>query len=155
MIVRITPPAHSTHQQVAMMSYPPYLSGNEAGYKRLKAHPFFAGIQWDTIFLTSPPQLEEISAWFPSPNASNAPSISPQVADVFDFGATSPADTAKWDAVLEAGEKIVFSGAITKSHPYMPLQKKRYLMLTSDYRLVYCQPVTMEIKGPYSAERRV
>lgn len=125
--------------------------GDRAGYARMKQHPFFEGIDWDTLSVTNPPPLPEAP---PPPSPSQTPSSSQN----FNYESPSPvkrhgstggskSPSSIWSTFLEDGEEIVLCGAVLKSNPINPIPSKRQLILTSQCRLIYVDPNIMKIKG--------
>eukprot|EP00049_Salpingoeca_infusionum_P018634 m.358068 g.358068 ORF g.358068 m.358068 type:complete len:524 (-) comp18030_c0_seq1:238-1809(-) len=138
------------------------------GYDALKAHPFFAGVDWDNLAQSQPPKLE---AFLPAISEEDKPLHESDAADdelaaieaaIFrkQMGAIEvvskedkqrqeklkkQAETSPWHKFLEEGELIVRTGLVDKRKGLF--SKRRQLILTDTPRLIYIDPEALEIKG--------
>lgn len=96
------------------------------GFMKLKAHPYFKGIDWININSQTPPIAKK------SPKAQEKE----EIGDAFD---------EKWQMFMCRGEEIVYTSLVKKRSGISI--KTRQLILTTSPRLVYVDPQTMAIKG--------
>jgi len=136
------------------------------GYAELKEHPFFHGIEWDTLNEQTPPEFrpypvplvfasdearkkeaEEQEKKESTATAACAAPPAAAVASVDEFAVTeyNQEATAKWSKHLNKNEKVLFCGQVLKTKGLST--KKRMLLLTDDPRLIYVDQKKDETKG--------
>jgi len=108
------------------------LGARPGGYAELKAHPFFNGIDWNTLHLQTPPRIKPLSA------------MPPQIRDA-----------SKFNSFLLKNEKIQFHSLVIKRRRMT--SKKRQLILTDRPRFFYVDEQKMTLKGviPWSKDLSV
>jgi 3-phosphoinositide dependent protein kinase-1 len=107
-------------------------------YSDLKAHPFFAGINWDTLSTTNPPTAQGPATkyvWKEDIIKEEEERVAMEKKEFRE----------KWKAFLKDDENIVEHGMVIKKRKMS--RKKRMLLLTDAPRLVYLDPRRMEQKG--------
>ncbi|MAB10903.1 MAG: hypothetical protein CME96_08570 [Hyphomonas sp.] len=145
------------------------------GYAQIKMHPFFAGVDWETLATQTPPKLE---AFLPAmnPGEKGIHETDPADDELAELEAqmyrrqmgeiqvmskedkqrqeqlARQAKESPWHAFLNDGELIVKTGLVDKRRGLF--SKRRQLILTDTPRLVYIDPEALEIKGeiPWSGE---
>lgn len=145
------------------------------GYPQLKAHRFFEGVQWDTLHLQKPPQLD---AYLPPISADDKPlhgqdgleDESSDLAAALYMQSARPVDVKKkkddekqqllakqarespWHKYLNAGELIIKTGPVEKRKGLFA--KRRQLVLTDTPRIVYIDAEAGIVKGeiPWSED---
>ena len=147
------------------------------GYAALKAHPFFEGLDWDTLTQQQPPKLE---AYLPAMSAEDKNIHETDAADEVLAGIEAAAllreagvepttvprkgdterekllreqrETSPWQKFMGKEELIVKEGLVDKRRGLFA--KRRMLLLTDKPRLVYIDAETMTVKGeiPWSSE---
>ncbi|KAG6612747.1 AGC/PDK1 protein kinase [Phytophthora cinnamomi] len=144
------------------------------GYNALKAHPFFEGVDWDSVGYTQAPYMPEIGRLPPteydgatedwlfagvatelqvSSGLALDPPPSPaehvNVVEVARQKAAIPQamrrTSSLWNRFLLDDELIKMGGLISKRKGLF--SKKRQLILTSKPRLIYIDPIRMKQKG--------
>jgi 3-phosphoinositide dependent protein kinase-1 len=127
------PAAKSLIEELLLLDPDDRLGARAEGYKELKAHPFFNGIDWNNLHKQTPPRIKPET----------------QLATL------QPKDTSKWNLFLLKNEKIAFSSLVIK-HRRMT-SKKRQLILTDRPRFFYVDETKMSLKGfiPWSKDIRV
>lgn len=149
------------------------------GYDKLKAHPFFTGIDWTSLSQTTPPPFESsgiVWTWESDATASSSGAAGGdhQAADSSSAQqSTGGSDehqqqqqqqqqqaydtkaTQDFGKHLNKDEKVLKAGTIWKRRKLSV--KKRTLLLTSTPRLVYIDPRSDETKGeiPFSEDMKV
>eukprot|EP01087_Luapelamoeba_hula_P017009 TRINITY_DN5314_c0_g1_i1.p1 TRINITY_DN5314_c0_g1~~TRINITY_DN5314_c0_g1_i1.p1 ORF type:complete len:517 (+),score=107.60 TRINITY_DN5314_c0_g1_i1:127-1677(+) len=136
------------------------------GEAEIRAHPFFAGIEWDKLTTTTPPPFAALETLptFPQRQLTrtssqstveeererSASTIERASAEAAEGG--EDADGAKLERILNSGEKVVRMGIVSKRRRLMNV-KRRQLILTDEPRLVYIDPATMRLMGtiPFSS----
>eukprot|EP01133_Synstelium_polycarpum_P015416 gene15416-18283_t len=153
------------------------LGSKSTGFHKLKEHPFFDGVEWETLYKQQPPRLvaptERIvfddppvdlsssgnSSNFSSPSSTSmspgngTPDLRASNGRIVGGGGgtpttpttTSTQDRTKWAQFLHTNEQIVESGLVWKKKGFSI--KKRFLILTTEPRLIYIDPKKMEQKG--------
>lgn len=108
------------------------LGARKGGYSELKAHPFFAGIDWNTLHLQTPPRIKPLSAM-----------------------PLQMRDASKFHTFLLKNEKIIFHSLVIKRRKMT--SKKRQLILTDRPRFFYVDEQKMTLKGviPWSKDLTV
>lgn len=128
-------------------------SGND--YPVLKAHPFFAGIDWDSLSSLTPPYQPTPSKLPVSEDMKDGAStewlldsdptpITPYYR-LSDVKGNEVDSSQQWNRFLRDGESHIFSSIIHKTVGLF--SKKRQLILTDTPRLIYVDPISMEQKG--------
>eukprot|EP01147_Barroeca_monosierra_P008816 gene8816-1181_t len=145
------------------------------GFASLKVHPFFTGIDWDTLATQTPPKLE---AYLPAINPGErgihaTDSAEDELAELEaamyrrEMGEieviskqdkqrqeqlAKQAKESPWHCFLNDGELIIKTGLVDKRRGLF--SKRRQLVLTDTPRLVYIDPEALEIKGeiPWSSD---
>ncbi|KAL9656505.1 hypothetical protein ABK040_005269 [Willaertia magna] len=148
------------------------------GYKKLKKHSFFKGINFETLQETIPPRINEkyptplLSLDSPTLNdlSSSRSSISsststnslnsPTTSESFFRGTIASSSTStiieslndRWSKFLMKGESVVYTNLVIKRRRFTA--KKRQLILTDKPRLLYVDAEKMILKGiiPWSNE---
>ncbi|TMW60268.1 hypothetical protein Poli38472_000310 [Pythium oligandrum] len=155
------------------------------GYSALKAHPFFDGIDWETIGQSVAPYKPAITKLPPTSNdgatedwllagaatelqLSSGLGLEPEemappvhVVEVARLRASQPQQlpiaraSSMWDRFLLDDELIKLASLISKRKGLF--SKKRQLILTSKPRLIYIDPIRMKQKGeiPWSPNLHV
>lgn len=108
------------------------LGAGPAGYKLLKQHAFFHGIDWDNIHQKTPPLIK------------------PYIPE-----SMLPENLEKWSMFLVKNENIVFCSSVLKRSRMSC--KKRQLILTDRPRFFYIDEQKMALKGmiPWTKELRI
>lgn len=114
-------------------------------YAELKAHPFFASINWDTIMQSTPIQesYKEKLIWEEDvirEEEERQKQIKEQ-------------ERQEWASFLLDTERILVSGLIYKRRKLSI--KKRFMILTDTPRLIYIDPKTRELKGEVPWSRKI
>eukprot|EP00730_Choanoeca_flexa_P016555 TRINITY_DN7850_c0_g1_i1.p1 TRINITY_DN7850_c0_g1~~TRINITY_DN7850_c0_g1_i1.p1 ORF type:complete len:529 (+),score=85.81 TRINITY_DN7850_c0_g1_i1:72-1658(+) len=149
-------------------------SDAQGGFGPLKQHPFFKGVDWQTLSDQTPPKLE---AFLPAVNPGDKPLHEHDAADdeladleaaIFmknmgsvdvvskeDKERQAKLDKQKgspWQPFLEPGELIIKTGLVDKRKGLF--SKRRQLILLDTPRLIYIDPDNMEFKGeiPWSLQ---
>eukprot|EP00045_Choanoeca_perplexa_P015796 m.204067 g.204067 ORF g.204067 m.204067 type:complete len:551 (+) comp17083_c0_seq2:5218-6870(+) len=145
------------------------------GFAPLKEHPFFTGIDWQTLPQQTPPKLE---AFLPALNPGDKPLHEHDAADdeladleaaiyMKNMGAVKvvskedkerqlklekQAQESPWQRFLNPGELIVKTGLVDKRKGLF--SKRRQMILLDTPRLIYIDPENMELKGeiPWSLQ---
>eukprot|EP00043_Microstomoeca_roanoka_P019440 m.218731 g.218731 ORF g.218731 m.218731 type:complete len:401 (+) comp16994_c4_seq2:595-1797(+) len=145
------------------------------GFAALKTHPFFEGLDWQTLATQTPPKLE---AYLPAINpgekgihetdpaedelaALEAAVYRRQMGEIEVISKedkqrqeklTKQAKESPWHGFLNEGELIVKTGLVDKRRGLF--SKRRQLILTDTPRLIYIDPEALEIKGeiPWSED---
>lgn len=127
------PAAKNLIQELLQLNPDDRLGAKAEGYKELKAHPFFNGIDWNNLHNQLPPRIK------------------PEV----QLATIQPKDAAKWNLFLLKNEKIAFSSLVIKRRRMT--SKKRQLILTDRPRFFYVDETKMSLKGfiPWSKDIRV
>lgn len=128
------------------------LGGTPEGYVKLKQHPFFAGIVWETLLTQKPPEviepeIKEIS------HGVDALDFSDEEEELAALPSSVPASFRKsvddgftmWTKFVKPGESILYAGPVNKRR--RPFAKKRQLILTSAPRFVEVDPATKTATG--------
>ncbi|GAM19961.1 hypothetical protein SAMD00019534_031360 [Acytostelium subglobosum LB1] len=140
-------------------------------FAKLKEHPFFEGVNWDTLSKQTPPPIvppvekiifdDDLSSSANNSSAGgngNAGASSNNLQQQHANPTPGPslsqqqlAERTKWAQFLQSGETIIESGLVWKKKGFSI--KKRQLILTSQPRLIYIDPKKMELKGeiPWSS----
>ena len=161
--------AHARDLVDGLLALEPAKRLGAAGYEPLKAHPFFAGLDWASLHETAPPAMAasevawtwEADARSPASSADEpgggegereaGPSSSGAPEGVaYDAQAT---ETFKKHLVKD--ERVLRCGIIWKRRRISV--RKRHLLLTTTPRLIYIDPATDETKGeiPLSPETKI
>lgn len=128
---------------------------SENGYPSLKAHPFFAGIDWEALPTLTPP-YQPIPPKLPASEDMKDGASTEWLLDadptpitpyyrISDVKGSADDGNQQWSRFLKEGESHVFSSTIYKTVGLF--SKKRQLILTDTPRLIYVDPVSMEQKG--------
>jgi len=137
------------------------LGAGEGGYGRLKAHPFFEGTRWESLW-TDPPPLPPLPPSEASFSERNVGDLTAELDEVIvksktiavaGAGAASENGAEvrelkgkqKWMQFCEEGEAVLRYGMTRKHRGLLP--KKRELILTDRPRLIYVDPGPMTVKG--------
>ncbi len=149
-------------------------SGSGRTYAELKAHPFFAGLDFSSLRSLAPPLIPKVAP-LPEPLADNGEADSWTLAGITtelkaaDAAAAGGSASAAAPAAaaaplppagtedplarpfLEGAEVVLFSGAVLKKKGMFSV-KTRHLVLTSRPRLFYIDPADSSLKGEVSAK---
>ena len=154
--------------------------GHEAGFAAIKAHPFFAGVDWANLRAAEAPKflpplrtaelahngvLAEFDTGMSMRDLALTTSSEPSTAQserLRGIQELSCEEPGEWSQFLEDGEKVRRMGMVKKhrSGNFLArmVAKERYLILTTRPRLLYIDPNNMELKGViplYAGEWRV
>jgi len=110
----------------------------DGGYKDLKAHPFFKGINWDSIHLQTPPPIRPFQGKLVFQEDVQAEELAKKKK-------MQEEENEKWKKFLLSGEAIVESGLVWKRKGRSV--KKRQLILTDKPRLLYIDAKKNGTKG--------
>lgn len=132
------------------------LGGSPEGYVLLKEHPFFSGIEWETLFEQEPPimkggELLGLAAMSTSPSSEDdeeedeREEIKKEDEDGVEIQESTEDDSAKWEPFLKEGEQIIQKGRVVKRKP--PFARTRQLILTDRPRIFYLDENKMQVKG--------
>ena len=179
------PHAKDLIEQLLQLDPAARLGAGPGGYDRLKAHPFFEGIDWLALPDTIPPEIKASSTQWTWEGEESPPAfctststtgastggveaVDPASSDALTSSTSSPASssaqtpmaydvqaTEAFSKHLIKGERVLKSGVIYKRRRISV--RKRHLLLTSTPRLVYIDPTSDETKGeiPISAEMKI
>ena len=123
----------------------------------IKNHIFFKGIEWNNLLNTTPPYIPDPRDLPDTKNMKDGESDdwifegpATKISDDWklsevDFITKSANTNKKWFTFLNQGESVIFSGLTWKRRRLF--SKQRQLILTSTPRLIYADPVKMELKG--------
>lgn len=135
------------------------LGGSPEGYAKLKSHPFFAPIHWESLLTQKPPEIiepeiKEISQGvgdidFSDDEEEELASL-PQSVSVHCAGEARKSDDmsssfALWSHLVKPGEAILYTGLVSKRR--RPFAKKRQLILTNLPRLIEADPSSKTATG--------
>jgi 3-phosphoinositide dependent protein kinase-1 len=137
-------------------------SGN--GYTALKNHVFFNNVPWGELDSMEPPFKPDSTKFLSSDGMRDGAYddwlYDEDVDDDIQCESTVQKDSevdrfSLWKEFLDDGERMVFSGRISKRVGLF--SKKRQLILTDAPRLIYVDPDKMEFKGkiPWTLEHQV
>eukprot|EP00010_Vexillifera_abyssalis_P005503 CAMPEP_0201554656 /NCGR_PEP_ID=MMETSP0173_2-20130828/42982_1 /ASSEMBLY_ACC=CAM_ASM_000268 /TAXON_ID=218659 /ORGANISM="Vexillifera sp., Strain DIVA3 564/2" /LENGTH=445 /DNA_ID=CAMNT_0047966031 /DNA_START=29 /DNA_END=1362 /DNA_ORIENTATION=+ len=143
------------------------LGAGQGGYDKLKAHPFFDGIDWENLPKVKPPEmkpypdewtfksLRELSEQQSGSGgggggASSSSSSSAQTSDSVNASPVVQLNydqkaTEKWAKHLNKNEHVLKAGMVLKSRKMSV--KKRQLLLTDTPRLIYIDTRADETRG--------
>jgi 3-phosphoinositide dependent protein kinase-1 len=139
------------------------LGSTSAGYDLLRAHPFFAGVEWDTLWTQKPPSIVYINPSLTEQQLDSDETDSDEEA----FNNTGRSEVkleaetvsnskkySKWQQFLEPGESIIYTGFISKRRGLYA--KERQLILTNFPRFIYVDTIAMVVRGtiPWSETLR-
>lgn len=131
------------------------LGGTPEGYVKLKQHPFFAGIVWETLLTQTPPVVIEPERKSIDENVAALALDSDDDEEEFATVRTSvprqvsrqsqDASGCVWTNFVKPGEAILFTGPVNRRR--RPFAKKRQLILTTFPRLIEVDPTTKTATG--------
>eukprot|EP00818_Percolomonas_sp_WS_P002271 CAMPEP_0117450900 /NCGR_PEP_ID=MMETSP0759-20121206/8718_1 /TAXON_ID=63605 /ORGANISM="Percolomonas cosmopolitus, Strain WS" /LENGTH=516 /DNA_ID=CAMNT_0005243459 /DNA_START=471 /DNA_END=2021 /DNA_ORIENTATION=+ len=135
------------------------------GYEKLKSHPFFNGVDWDSLNSSTPPEIIPQQHQGHTTKKSGAQSLTSTDKDNREnpkerlrrktLTNISEEDRLRWAPFLLKGEVIIHTSQIVKRRRLSA--KKRQLILTDHPRLLYIDTTKNVIKGsiPFTEELRV
>jgi 3-phosphoinositide dependent protein kinase-1 len=123
----------------------PFSRLGSENFADLKAHPFFANINWSTLLETKPIQesLKDRLLW-EEDAIKEEEERQKQIREK---------ERQEWASFLLDTEKILISGLIYKRRKLSI--KKRFMILTDTPRLIYIDPKTRELKGEVPWSRKL
>ena len=112
-----------------------------ATYDELKGHPFFEGINWNTLHEQTPPEFQSNpEPWIWPDEGNTEQSSEPQTQKEYDISFVSKC--------LEGEEKIIEHGLVRKL--VNGSKRMRLMVLTSSARILYFNPDTKELRAKLS-----
>ncbi|XP_047027251.1 3-phosphoinositide-dependent protein kinase 1 isoform X1 [Helicoverpa zea] len=167
-------------EKLLVLDHTKRLGANDKGetYDSIRNHPFFAGIDWDSVWEQTPPTISPYLPGGSFEEEYNVPDhLEPglgnkQLVRLWEFDLStskgilniSPEEKrrrlevqsreSKWHQFVD-GELILKQGLVDKRKGLFP--RRRMLLLTTGPRLFYVDPANMVLKGeiPWSPELRV
>lgn len=142
--------SHAQTLIVAILKRPP---SERLTIEQIKKSEIFKDTNFEGLTEREPPFLqdtqededneESTDEWADDPDNSEFRPVD----DAADKGSTELVEVHKsnWDQFLDTDESIVFTGLVAKRR--QPFTKKRQLILTTTPRLLYVDPVNLQVKG--------
>jgi len=150
---KFPPHARDLIDQLLVIKPADRLGGTPDGYVKLKKHPFFADVSWESLLTQKPPDIIEPELKELTDDAAALDLSDDEEEELASLPSSTPSarkseDTggfATWIGFVKPGESILYAGPVNKRR--RPFAKKRQLILTALPRFVEVDPTTKTATG--------